>query len=289
LIKCKSCGIEMKFQSNSYICESCKAVYTAQGGVFVFLDKQKNTDNEFYPEDAFERMQQLEDYFWFRGRNKIIGNALLHFLPDKKSTVLEVGCGNGYVSSYIKDLGYDLSCSDLSMQALQNCKKMNSKGSYYQFDLCRIPFEGHFDCICAFDVLEHLDDKLAISNIHTALKKNGLLLITVPAHMALWSKTDELAKHKRRYNQQKIKEKLEDNGFITIKSSHFMTLLLPFIFFSRLILKKNAYDEFKIHPLLNELFLRILELESHLINHLSLPIGSSIICLAKKKANDCEN
>jgi len=70
-----------------------------------------------------------------------------------------------------------------------------------------------FDLIAAFDVIEHLeDDVAAISNIAQMLREDAHLIITVPQHMFLWSRLDELSNISAVF-QSELVGKLRQNGF----------------------------------------------------------------------------
>ena len=80
-------------------------------------------------------------------------------------------------------------------------------------DARNIPFESEFDVIGAFDVLEHInEDTEVLAQIYTALKAEGLMLISVPQHPWLWSSLDEYACHVRRYTALDIQQKIEAAG-----------------------------------------------------------------------------
>ena len=67
-------------------------------------------------------------------------------------------------------------------------------------DARNIPFRDEFDVIGAFDVLEHIDEDVAvIDEVRKALRPGGGFLMSVPQHPALWSQQDERAFHVRRY------------------------------------------------------------------------------------------
>jgi SAM-dependent methyltransferase len=73
-------------------------------------------------------------------------------------------------------------------------------------DLARLPYRNEtFDFISALDVLEHIrDDELAISEISRILKKNGIVVITVPNRMEFYTKQDKIIGHYRRYEINQI-------------------------------------------------------------------------------------
>lgn len=152
-----------------------------------------------------------------------------------------------------------------------------------------MPFSGEFDAIGAFDVLEHIEeDEDVLLQLHKALKPEGVLLLTVPQHPRLWSTSDEYACHVRRYTCAEVEVKIRAAGFQILKSTSFVTLLLPAMMVSRDVQKKNklAYDptsELKINPFLNKLFYGLMRLEFLGIKlGLSYPFGGSRLVVAKK-------
>jgi 2-polyprenyl-3-methyl-5-hydroxy-6-metoxy-1,4-benzoquinol methylase len=255
-------------------------------------------DDKYYPDDAFESLYHLEEKnFWFRIRNKIIGNLISRYLSPR-SRILEVGCGTGYVSRYLKKLGYHVECSDQSSNALEFCKRRESGMKYHQYNLMEHHFTEEFDGICAFDVIEHIeDDATVLKNLYTALKPGGLLFVTVPADRRLWSAMDIYAEHKRRYSAEELRMKLKGTGFKVVELSYFMTFLYPILRLSR---KFQSWDWGKtdIHPtktiekvmhelqpntILNFIFILIFGLEPYLLSTYNFPFGSSLLCVAIKR------
>ena len=301
MLKCIDCQNTLTKTDAGLFCDRCKRKYPLIDGVFCFSD-DKYDETDFFPEDAFDRLYRSENAnFWFRVRNLIIGNAVKKYLPrGGGSKIIEVGCGTGFVSLYLKKLGYDIDCAELSIQGLNYCKKRDAGNSYYQFNLYDALFYEHYDGACAFDVIEHIDDdQLVLQNMNKALKAGGFIFITVPANKKIWSDIDKFAKHKRRYNRAELKDKIESAGFKIMQISYFMTFLFPFIYISRSRFLRNASvskDEMKIsrekasselnlNPLLNAIFFYIFRLEIYLLNYISLPFGSSLLCVAQKRSD----
>ena len=57
------------------------------------------------------------------------------------------------------------------------------------------------------------DDKQTLNNVGQILKDKGKLCISVPSHMWLWCKEDELSQHFRRYELSGLRKLVEEAGF----------------------------------------------------------------------------
>ena len=144
-----------------------------------------------------------------------------------------------------------------------------------------------------FDFLEHTDSSVNILRAtNNILKKDGLLLVTVPAYNWMWSKIDELGHHYRRYDKNTLRIEIEREGFESIYSSYFMTLLFPLVFISRkiipfLFIKKIKLNDLEIKKpinILNNFLYHIMNIETYFIRR-KIPFiyGLSIISIFKKK------
>ena len=120
---------------------------------------------------------------------------------------------------------------------------------------------------------------LARSAIFEGLKSGGHFLITVPAFQLLWSKHDENHHHKRRYTKREIVSLLNEAGFEVQFASYFNFFLFPLALVGRMLGQTGAG---KPNALLNFLFEKIFSFEKNLLKFISLPIGLSIIAVAKK-------
>ncbi|GIV26326.1 MAG: methyltransferase [Bacteroidia bacterium] len=251
--------------------------------------------NEGFPPDMFDLLASLEENnFWFKARNEIIKALFNEFLGvNNQKKVLEIGCGNGYVLKGLKELNYQLVGSEIYLDGLKNVRKRLSDIELIQMDALNMPFENEFDAIGAFDVIEHIqEDVLVMQNIHSSLKTNGFFFITVPQYQWMWSYLDDYAKHKRRYTQKELKQKLQKVGFKISYCSSFVTFLFPFVVISRFLKKNKSLEEvtindviqeFMIPDWLNNLFYKMMRIDVVLIKrNLSLPFGNSIIIVAQK-------
>ena len=149
-------------------------------------------------------------------------------------------------------------------------------------------FGSGLDAIGMFDILEQLaDDESALNYIYESLTTEGGVMITVPEYQWLWSATDDLACHKRRYSRKDLSAKLRKAGFEIVLITSFMTLLLPVMIAARFVtrLKKNhrTHSEFEISTFLNQLCYKICAIDRVLITSgFSLPFGGSLLAVGRK-------
>jgi SAM-dependent methyltransferase len=97
-------------------------------------------------------------------------------------TVLDVGCGNGYVLGKYALEGADVFGIDLTAAAVDLSRRRfeitGRKGYFRVADAEALPFaDGSFDCVCSMGVLHHTPcPERAVAEIHRVLKKNGRLI-----------------------------------------------------------------------------------------------------------------
>jgi len=84
-----------------------------------------------------------------------------------------------------------------------------------------LPFrDGVFDLVCAFDIVEHVDDDDgALSELSRVAAPGATFLLSVPLHPSHWSAFDDFVGHRRRYQPERLLEKLATHGFSVDQSA----------------------------------------------------------------------
>lgn len=223
--------------------------------------------------------------FWFNSRNKLIIWITKKYFYNF-SNFLEIGCGTGYVLRGIKRVfpNRNYLGSELFLEGLNYAKKRLPDVDFFQLDATNLNMPNKFDIIGAFDVLEHIEkDELILKNMYISVKRGGGIILTVPQHQFLWSQTDVIACHVRRYSKKDLINKIRNSGFNVVYVSSFVSLLMPFMIVSRKINFKPTC-ELKINPVIDYIFRLIMLIERFFICiGIRFPFGGSLIVVAKKE------
>ena len=128
--------------------------------------------------------------------------------------VLDVGAGSGTFSNRLVALGFDVTSTDVTDEALDVLRSRVS-GDVRRADATSLPFSpASFDAVILAEVLEHVeDDGAALAEAARVLRPHGTLAITVPRNPAWFSRSDRWAGHVRRYTREALITRVEDAGF----------------------------------------------------------------------------
>lgn len=228
------------------------------------------------------------NHWWFRARSEILRRYLLrNVIRERKLKILNVGVATGATTMMLQRMG-----EVTSLEYEQDCinfVKDKVDFEIIQGSILELPFtDNQFDLVCAFDVIEHVeDDKLAVKEMARVCVQGGSVMVTVPAIMSLWSEHDEINHHFRRYTQSSLLQIFESaqNGTVLF-SSYFNSILFLPIFAARKVSnifrrKQSAsmHSDFeKFNPgVLNSLLYQIMKSEELFHSaKVKLPLGVSL-------------
>jgi len=235
-------------------------------------------------EDVYKRhIENFDNHWWFEGRKNIIKKILKKNIK-KKIKILDYGAGSGVNIEMLSKFGkVDIFEPHKDREKYLKKKFINKKFKV----LKKVSNKKIYDLIILADVLEHIkNDKKKIKELSLKLKKNGKILITIPAYKFLFTKKDTILGHYRRYRINEIKNIFLD--FNIKKLSYFNSFLFLPISICLIIykiLKTDFIDSVEKKPnyFLNSILFSIFNFESNIINIINFPFGISIIGFFEKK------
>jgi len=140
-------------------------------------------------------------------------------LPADVQDVLEVGCGEGALGARLAQRYRYLGVEPDRASWTVASERIAAAGRGEVRNVAvRDLGDSQFDLICAFEVLEHIeDDVAALKEWAGKLRVGGWLLLSVPAHQHRFGPADELVGHFRRYDPVVMTSLLKGSGFTQVQ------------------------------------------------------------------------
>lgn len=236
----------------------------------------------------YEDLYSLEErHFWHIAKREMCCDLIKGFaFPGRKIRILDVGCGTGKNVEVFGQFGESFGIDNEPL-AVQFCRKRGLQKVKISSSERIKHRSGLFDLVTMLDVLEHVDEKITLSEVKRVMKPGGLLIITVPAYQWLWSAWDVALHHRKRYTRGSLSKVLVTSGFTIIHTNYMYSfLLIPVIcvrVFKSFMFKTKKYpSDFKLSsPILNRVMLTLARVERIMSKIFPPPFGTSIVCIAK--------
>ncbi|MEO6669551.1 MAG: class I SAM-dependent methyltransferase [Ferruginibacter sp.] len=233
-------------------------------------------------------------HWWFLVRQKIIVQFLQKHISQagQKINILNIGAAAGASGEFLSAYGLVTSVETEPL-FIDYLRKQNIDVT--EASITNLPFnDNSFDLVCAFDVIEHVEDHLqAMKEMQRVCKKGGGVCITVPAFKNLWSQHDVVNGHYRRYKKKDLELLFEKTAQLKpIETAYFNSLLFLPILITRKISNlfrgnkkelESDFTYFKTSPISNGLLKKIFGLELSLLKLFHFPFGASLISFLEKK------
>jgi SAM-dependent methyltransferase len=244
--------------------------------------------------EATRRAEQ--HHFWFRGfrsfARPLIEQAIAGAVEPR---LLDCGCGTGANLVMLDTLGRAYGF-DISWRGLEFAREYRRRRLAHA-SITRIPFaSGSFDAVTAFDVLYALNEDAeaaALAEMFRVLRPGGGLVVNVAALKALRGRHSVFGAELRRSTRTRLRQVLTDTGFGIERLTYTNFTLLPIMLGVRTAQRvrgltdatREAADLSVPARPLNAILSGLLSLESRALQYLDMPIGSSLLCLARKPAH----
>ena len=234
-------------------------------------------------------------HFWFRGFRWFVEPLIRQAIGGRSNArILDCGCGTGanldLLSRYGVPYGFDRSAVGLYFG------RESGRNRLVRASVTAVPFPSEwFDLVTSFDVLyalEEPDERAALAEIYRLTRPGGFVLINVAAMDILRGDHSVLSHEVRRYNRRRLRWLVTDAGFEIVRLTHTnCSLFLPMLaarLFHRwrgLATEESAQQEITVPPEpINALVSGALYIESVWLRWFNNPVGSSLLCLARKPA-----
>lgn len=241
-------------------------------------------------EKAAREQLYNEELNWLNRSRTNLMDALLQEENNVPAPLLDIGAGSGHAIAKLAKYG-DVDAIEIAPEAWPFIEKKPVR-NLYKLPIPDKNITEQYGTIVGLEVLEHIEnDKETLQWLAGHLKKDGLLLLTVPAYNWLFGAHDVANHHFRRYTKKALLDALPEN-LKPVKSGYFMTSLFPLAATARLAYNlKNktskdaaiAKQKSSMPRPVDALFGKIMSVESTLAGKgLSMPFGMTVYVVARK-------
>jgi SAM-dependent methyltransferase len=244
-------------------------------------------------EQGLELTSQAEaTHFWFHGFRRFVAPALKQAAAGRRDLrLVDCGCGTGHnlalLTPYGRAFGFDYTFGGVARAAASGHPVAHA-------DITRIPLRtGSVDIATAFDVLQCVpDDATAVREMARILRPGGAVVLTVAAfdflrgdHAIYWSEC-------RRYTKTRARRLVEAAGLEPERISFLFASIFPMFAAARLLQRATRHLRTGVRAdidirvpaePINAALTRLLHAEACLAERVPMPIGSSILVVARKR------
>ena len=137
----------------------------------------------------------------------------------KPRTALEIGCGQGAFGARLAgEVQYVAVEPDDRSYAMARDRIEPRGGTVLHGIHDILPRSSTYDLVCAFEVLEHIeDDRGILAQWVPLVRPGGHLVVSVPAYQERFGAMDTQAGHFRRYSPGELEERLAQAGLTDIE------------------------------------------------------------------------
>jgi SAM-dependent methyltransferase len=234
---------------------------------------------------------QEERHWWYRGNRAVVQRLLRRWCRPGARLRLDAGCGTGKNLDAFADFGaaVGVDCADA---ALAGCRARGCT-RLLRASVTALPLRGDcFDVVTCFEVLYHRavgDWQAAIAEFHRVLRPGGLAILREPAFALLRGSHDAAVHAVHRFRRRELRAAVEAAGFEVLRCSYqnlltFLPALLVRSWQRRRGTAGEPVADFgRGDGALGGLAAAWLALEGIWLQFARLPLGSSVLCVARKR------
>jgi len=235
------------------------------------------------------------EHFWFRGFRRFVRPAIERAASGRRDLrILDCGCGTGsnlaLLAPYGRAFGFDLNALGLRFA------RRSGHPRVARASIAAIPFaDATFDMVTSFDVWQTLPapvEAAAPAEMFRVLRPGGAMVLNVAALSVLFGNHSVLSEEQQRYDRRRLRQLVEGAGFrverLTFTNFTLFPLMLAVRSAQRAVGLKppeQARGEITV-PLepVNAALSALLAVEAAIVRRVDMPVGSSLLCVARKPA-----
>lgn len=250
-------------------------------------------DNGMNPAEFDNIARSEREFWWYRGMREILCRVLDPLGIPNGASVLEAGCGTGYMSKVLRErYGWRMTPLDLGREGLEYARGYGLD-RLVQGDITALPFaSAAFDALVSLDVVVHVPrgkESAAFAEFARVLRPGGLLALRVAALDVLRSGHSDFVQERQRFTRRRLREGVEAAGFAVDRVTYLNSLLMPVSLFKfrvwEPLTKAPASSGVDLVPgWLDTLLYAPLRMEAAWIGAGgSFPLGQSLLLIGKRR------
>lgn len=198
--------------------------------------------------------------------DQFLRSELLNIIHIKNISLLDIGCGSGYIRRILSDAGFTGEYVGVDLYKHDNFETFDSdsfESTLIESKIEDLNFSKKFDFIMSITALEHIEnDVLTVLKCGYLLGNKGIQMHVVPSS---WSKLLYLRHGYRQYDLKRIKQLFGDKISKVYKLGGLFSFLLHIIFITIpvFIFKTDRMRDLCFYP-------RLIEICNNLDNYLPL-------------------
>ena len=234
--------------------------------------------------------QAEANHFWYHGFRSYLLPVFADAVAGRPHVrILDVGCGTGYNLGLLARHGAVVGL-DLNERGLAHARDIGQP--LLRGDTARLPFaDATFDLVTSFDMMQCIPtDRESVREMARVTKPGGAVVISMAALEILHGDHSEVWQEYRRYNRATARALAEQAGLRAERVTFMFAVLFPLLLVSRSLQRltrrfREVRDDtdITIPPApVNGLLSSLLGVEAALSRRVGMPVGSSLLVVARK-------